>query len=325
MTPHWEVLGIGAAMIDYLVRVSEEFLESVPGAKHGMVSVDYDVLQDLLKRCGEIPITVAGGSAANTIKALASLGRSCALLASVGNDDAAAYFRKDFQDKGVTTLLIEKERATAQVLALIGPNGHRTFRTFLGSAALMKSEDLKEEYFSNSKLIHIEGYALQHGEVAHQAMTLAKAAGAKVSIDLSSHEIVTIHREVLLKLLREHATLVFCNEDEARILSKGGSAEDGCEILRHLCEVAVVSRGPLGCLVGNSERIQAFPAYPVEAIDTTGAGDFFTSGFLYGYLMQQPWHICAHYGAIMGNAVVQVVGADLPLTAWQDVKAKLSS
>ncbi len=263
------------------------------------------------------------GSAANTIKALAHLGLSCALLASIGNDDAAQYFRRAFQSKGVTTLLVEKNRATAQVLALIGPDGHRTFRTFLGSAALMKPEDLTAKHFSNAKLVHIEGYALQHGDVAPRAMKLATESGAKLSIDLSSHEIVTIHREILLKLLREHASLVFCNEDEARILSEGGTAEDGCEILRHLCEVAVVSRGPKGCLIGNAEGIQAFPAYPVDAIDTTGAGDFFTAGFLYGYLTKQPWHVCAHYGAIMGNAVVQVMGADLPPHVWANVKTKL--
>ncbi len=318
-----EVLGIGAAIVDYLVRVSDTFLESIPGPKNGMQVVDYATFEKLLKQCGEAPQILAGGSAANTLKGLAALGRRCAFSGPIGQDSPGDIFRAALADKGITLLLHEKQLPTSQVLGFVAPDGHRTFRSFLGATSAMVPEDIQLEPFIGKRLVHFEGYGLHNPGVVPKAMELAQSVGAKISLDLSSHEIVATHQDEILHLLQTYVDVVFCNEDEAKTLSTNGSADAGCDLLRSLCEVAVVSRGAQGCLVGSSLGIERFPAYPVKPLDTTGAGDFFASGFLHGYLDGKSWAECAHYGAVLGSAVVQVMGADIPEELWPKLKSRL--
>jgi sugar/nucleoside kinase (ribokinase family) len=322
MTNLPEVLGIGSAIVDYLVQVPHAFLSRLDGAKHGMQLVENAELHALLRQSQQIPTLIAGGSAANVLKGLAGLGRSTALIGPVGNDSAADMYHHFLASCEIGDLLTTKPLPTAQVLCLIDPEGQRTFRTYLGASAHFRAEDIQEHYFHGARLVHLAGYSLHTPGIIPRAIHFAKAEGALISMDLSSHEIVTSFAEELLQLLKEHVSIVFCNEDEARALS-GGSAEACCDMLRELCDVSVVSLGEKGCIVGSKDGLSRFPAYPVKAIDTTGAGDFFAAGFLHGYLGNQPLEACAHYGAILGNAVVQVLGAEIHPAAWPSIRAQV--
>lgn len=318
------ILGIGAPIMDSLLPVSEEFITAVPGKRHGMQPVDYATLQSLVRRSGSTPHLVTGGSTANTMQALAMLGRSTALAGMVGDDSLGRRFLQEIAERGVTSLIKTSSTPTAQVLCLITPDGHRTCRTYLGASLEFSADDLQPTQFENVQLVHIEGYSLPNPGLTLRSMQLAKAAGALVSLDLSSHETVAEHRTMLVELLRDYVDIVIGNEDELEALL-GVSAEQGCATLAQWVEVAVVLRGADGCLIGNKETIVAYPAYPTVPLDTTGAGDLFIAGFLHGYLDHLPLQTCAHFGAVLGNAVVQVLGTDLSDETWKEVKKKLSA
>ncbi|MDP1836665.1 MAG: adenosine kinase [Chlamydiales bacterium] len=318
----YEILGIGNAFVDYLVKVPHEFIDSLEGSKHGMLLVEHATLSELLERSQQTPTILSGGSSANVLKGLSRLGHSCALLGPIGKDDTASIFKHSLDSYGIASLLVEKSEPSPQVICLIDPEGRRTFRSFLGAAKQLTPEDIDQSYFQGVRLVHIEGYSLKRPGVLLRAVQCAKKAGAKISIDLASHEIVSEHYDELLEVLRQHLTIVFCNEDEATALSLN-SPEVGCKFLRDFCDIAVVSKGTEGCLVGTADGIQSFPAYPVKATDTTGAGDFFSSGFLHGYLSNKSLTQCAHFGAVMGNAVVQTTGAEIPLELLPLVKKRI--
>lgn len=320
----YEILGIGNAFVDYLVRVPYDFLDNLDGTKHGMLIVDQNILSKTLESTLQTPIVAAGGSGANVLKGLAALDHRCAFLGAIGKDEVAQQFFRSLAEHGISSLLVEKEASSPQVLCLIDPQGHRTFRTYLGAAELLKPDDLEEEFFIGTQWVHVEGYSLSIPEITRHAIQQAKKAQALVSLDLASHETVTQHYTELMEILALRPTLIFCNEDEAIAFSLD-SAAAGCRMLKEYCEVAVVSLGTKGCLVGSKDGIEAFPAYPAKALDTTGAGDFFSSGFIHGYMSKHPLAKCAHYGAILGNAVVQGVGAEIPSSLLANVRQAILS
>lgn len=320
----YTVLGIGAPIIDSLLPVSEEFITTVPGQRHGMQPVAYETLLDLIKQSGGQPMLVTGGSAANTVQALALLGRPTALMGTVGRDLLGQQFLEEITAAGVMPLLKTSDTPTAQVLCLITPNGHRTCRTYLGASIEFTGNDLQATQFSGLRLVHIEGYSLPNQDLTLRSMQLAKEAGALVSFDLSSHEIVAAHRPLLTHLLQNYVDIAIGNEEEIKALFNS-SYEQGCQALAQWCDLAVVLRGREGCLIGTKEGIASYPAYPVVPLDTTGAGDLFTAGFLHGYLENLPIKTCAHFGALLGNAVVQVLGTNLSRETWEQLRSKLSS
>ena len=265
------ILGIGAPIMDSLLRVSEEFITQLPGKRHGMQPIERVELVRLVDQSGQEPLTVAGGSAANTIRALAQLGYSTSLVGTVGRDALGEEFIKTIVQSGVKPLLKASDTPTARVLSLITPDGHRTCRAYRGASLELTEEDLSIDPFQAVRLVHIEGYALQNKGLIERALKLAQEVGAKVSFDLSSHEIVAAHRDRLITILPQ-VDIVIGNEDELYAFF-GATLEEGCARLAEWCQIAVVLRGKAGCLVGTKQGVQKYAAYPVTAVDTTGAGD----------------------------------------------------
>lgn len=320
-----EVLGVGAPLLDHLLQVDEAYLETVPGEKHGMETVEYPAMVQIIEGSHTVPKQIAGGSCANAIKGLASLGQKCAMTGKIGKDAIGEKVHRDLLDQGITPLLHYSSTPTGHVTCLITPDGKRTCRAYLGASQEMGPDDLKADHFSPTKLVHIEGYTLLCSGLTHRAMELAKEAGAKISFDLGSFEIVESYRNLVMDLVSEYVDILFANEDETLALT-GEDPQDGCEILKTLTEVAVVMIGKKGCWVGHGSETFHVPGYPIDQpIDTTGAGDLFASGFLHGYLEGRPLAECAKYGALTGNAVVQVVGAEIPESMWADIKQKINN
>lgn len=316
------IVGVGGPILDQLVRVSEEYLATIAGEKGGMIPVSYAQLQDIVEGSGSESVFVPGGSARNTLHGLARFGEKCALVGMVGSDPRGHTYRKFLQEQGIGSLLIESETPTAIVLSLVTPDGERTMRTFQGASTEIRGKHLSKELFAGAKLVHLEGYTLFNEDLAETAMKLAKEVGAKVSFDLASFEIAGAFKEHIVQLLEKYVDLIFCNEEEVEALL-GLEEEAACDELARMCEVATVLMGPKGCWTRSGDHKCHAPAYPVDPVDTTGAGDLFASGFLHGFIQGYPIDICAHYGAIAGRAVVKVMGPVIPHDEWEGIYQRL--
>lgn len=315
----YEILGIGAPFLDHVVKVSHEFLASLSGAKGGMEIVDYATFVKILHNTQAVATLIAGGSSANTIKGLANLGHSCALVGKIGQDRAGDTFLKSIQELGILSHFIPISTPTGQLACLVTPDGERTFRDYLGAGQEMQKEDLDPAHFHGVRHVHIEGYTLLNVGLARRAMELAKQAKATVSFDLANFEIVRNFKAEIADLMREHIDILFANRDEVLALCQQ-SAEEACDSLRQFCKVVVVSMGVEGCWLGNAKERMHCPAFPVKPLDTTGAGDLFAAGFLHGYLTGKPLTECAKFGALISREVVQVLGAEIPRETWHQLK-----
>lgn len=319
---HYEVLGIGAPFLDHIVQVDHEFLEKYSFIKGGMEVFDYETFVKVLNHSGPTVKLVAGGSSSNMIKGLANLGHSTALTGKIGKDKGGEKFIESIRKLGIIPLYTTTNTPTGQVICLVTPDGERTLRDYLGSGQEMRGEDLNPQHFTGVKLVHIEGYTLLNKDLTLQAMKLAKEANAMVSFDLANFELVEEHRAKIMEVISKHIDILFANKAEAEVLT-GLGPEESAKILKDLFEVVVITMGPQGCWVGHKDQVQHYPAYPTKAVDTTGAGDLFSAGFLHGYLTGQPWEKCAHFGALLGAEVVKVFGAEIPKESWDFLRNKI--
>lgn len=320
----FDILGVGAPFVDHIMRIPEEFLNEIVGHKGGMVVVDYETLRSILDKSSVEPVVIVGGSGANTIRGLAQFGHRCALVGKIGRDLAGKRFMERMNVLRVTnSCLIQTSTPTAQAVCLITPDGERTMRSFLGASKEMTAEDLNPEVFSGVSLVHIEGYSLLNGSLTERAMQLAKEAGAKVSFDLGSFEVVEAHKKKVVSLVSQYVDVMFANREEARSLTSL-DPEQGCGALTDICETAIVLMGKEGCWAGRGTKRVKCPAFSVNAIDTTGAGDLFASGFLHGYMEERKLEECARYGALTGAAVVQVQGVEISPEGWEAIKREIN-
>lgn len=319
-----EILAIGGCFVDHILEVDETFLNSISGAKGGMVAVPYEELIRILHLAETQSERRPGGSAANTLRGLRQLGHDCAMTGMIGSDEHGAYFLEAFEEMGIRGLLVPSQTPTAQVACLVTPDGQRTMRTYLGTACEMGAQDLLPHAFHGTRLVHIEGYTLANGELCHKAMELATASGAFVSFSLASFEIVEHFKETIHFLLDNHVDIVFANEDEGHALH-GLSPRQACEELGKVCSIAVVSVGAEGCWVSHNGMTVHCPALKVPAVDTIGAGDLFASGFLHGWMEEYNPEICGLIGCLTGGAIVQVRGAVLPQSTLPGLRQDIAA
>jgi sugar/nucleoside kinase (ribokinase family) len=310
--PDYQVLGIGAPCVDYILKVSDAYLDSILGRKEGMETVDSASFSNIVKDSHTAPILVAGGSCCNAIKGLANLGRKCAFHGKIGNDPAARYFFQSIAAHKIHPLLIESDGPTTQIACLINSEGRRTLRAYLGASAQFTAEELNPSYFEGVQLVHIEGYTLLNGSLTQRAMELAKAAGAKISFDASSFEVVETFKGTMIELIQKYVDVLFSNQKEALALTQKSSGKEACDRLKAMCKTAIVMVGENGCYVGKEDQTIYHPALKVQSIDTTGAGDLFASGFLHRYLENAPLQACAQLGTLLAAEVIQTLGAEIP-------------
>ena len=318
----YRVLGIGAAAVDLLIQVDDTFFTQHDiGEKGGSRLCDFETIDRIIQSSGRMPKMVSGGSTANTMRALAKLGESSAYFSHIGTDMLGDYYGDHLRQGGVVDRLHKRsDLSTARILCLITPDGQRTFRAF---DPPVHDIVLSPDHFEGVSLVHFEARQIRNGLSLQRALEHATQAKATVSLDLSCFEIVREHREALLYLLSEYVDIVFCNEDELKELV-GFSGHEGCRKLAEICPIAVVTQGAKGCLIGRGSQLYSIPTFPAEVVDTTGAGDLFAAGFLYGYLRYVPLPSCARIGHRLGSAIVEVIGAELPEHKWEEVRALIS-
>lgn len=314
------MIGVGSPVVDMVARVPEDFLTRAGGAKGGMELVDAETLTLLQAALPEASVRTPGGSAGNTAFAMARLGIPCRFLGTVGADRSGAFYRETFEALGGCGMAIRthRELPTALCLSLVTPDGERTMRTHLGAAAALAPTDITPEDFQGYGHAHVEGYLLFNPELMRGVLEAAKKAGCRISVDLASFEVVHASREVLPELLETYVDIVFANEEEATAFAGSEDPAQCLEALHVHCPTVAVKLGAEGVLLRNGGEACAVPALPVaQAVDTTGAGDLWAAGFLYGLLNGRKLTDCGRLGASLGAAVVTQQGAALPDAEWQ--------
>ena len=316
------LLGFGSALLDVLAHVPEEFLVTVGGLKGGTELVDGAEMQRLLARLPVAPRRAPGGSAANTVVGVAKLGMASGFLGKTGADADGELYTRSLVSAGVAVGAVKTSLSvcTGRCLSLITPDSQRTMRTFLGAAADLRPEEMVADDFAGATHFHLEGYQLFNRELFLRAVTLAKQAGCTVSLDLSAPEVVNASRDVLPRLLADYVDMVFANEDEASAFADGRGEEAGLDALSTLCPATIVKLGIRGVLIRLNGKTVHAPARVVPAVDTTGAGDLWAAGFLYGWLNGVDPVRAGEFGARVAAEVVQVTGAVIPEPTWQQLR-----
>lgn len=318
------VLGIGAPIVDYLIEVEDDYLSKISGSKGGCELVDYKTFKKILHENQDRPsLTASGGSGANTIKGLAHLHIQSALLGKIGHDEEGMFFLNKVVQMGVIPILIPCSHQTQQVICLITPDKQRTMRCYLGAGGEFKENDLNRGFFLGFNHIHLEGYALRNGKLVEAALKLAKECGCTTSFDLGCYELVEEFKERILNDVLPLVDIVFANKDESHSLT-GKYCGEACQELLTFCPTAVVLVGKDGCYVGERGEVTHCPTTSVQMLDSTGAGDLFASGFLYGFLKGYEGPLSARIGNLLGGTVVQVIGAEIPEERWPGVLREIS-
>ncbi|MEM7168666.1 MAG: adenosine kinase [Pseudomonadota bacterium] len=309
-----DVLGIGNAIVDVLAQADDSFVEAQGLAKGAMTLIDGAVAERLYGAMGP-GREVSGGSAANTMAGVASLGGGAGFIGKVRNDQLGGIFRHDIQAAGVRfeNRPAMDGPATARCLVLVTPDAQRTMSTYLGASVNMGPDDVDPALVGAAKVTYLEGYlwdAPPAKEAFLKASALAHAAGRKVALSLSDPFCVDRHRESFVALIRDHVDLLFANQDEIISLFQGDSFEAAQEAIAGQCEVAVLTCSAEGSLVLSDGQAHRVPAAPVDqVVDTTGAGDLYAAGFLYGYTRGRALPDCGRMGAIAAAEVISHFGA----------------
>lgn len=314
------VLGIGNALVDVINVLEDDSILEEFGLRRGSMTLVGD---DLSKKIFEMThdnkreITT-GGSAANTIHALAALGAECGYIGKIGDDILGQNFRIEFEKKNIKTHLFISHKDTGRVMALVSPDSERTMATYLGAAADLKPKELTLEIFNNYSVLFIEGYLVQDHKLIEKAIDLAREAGLQIAIDLSSYNVVEANLDFLRKLIREKVDIVFANEEEAYAFT-GKQPEEALTEIAGLCEIAVVKVGKSGSLIQRGNEVVRTGIVPAKAIDTTGAGDAYAAGFLYGLTKGYTLAISSRIAALVSSRVVEVMGAKIPEILWPEI------
>ena len=309
-----DVLGIGNAIVDILSRCDDAFLEAQNLPKGHMQLIDEAEVDRLYSVMG--PATeISGGSAANTIAGLASFGAQSAFIGKVSNDQFGRILSHDIRSIGVT---FENEPAanskpTARCLVLVTPDGERTMNTYLGSSVELGEDELKPDLVQKSRILYLEGYLYDPPEAQrafHRAAELAKEAGARVALSLSDSFCVERHRDAFLSFIRSQVDVLFANEDEIKSLFQTDSFEEATRMATESCDLAALTLGPAGCVVATPGTRAEVAAEPVErVVDTTGAGDLYAAGFLFGLSRNCDLETCARLGGLAAAEIISHIGA----------------
>ncbi len=301
----------------------ETLLERFNLPKGSMTLIDRQTSNYMNKETLALKKTLAsGGSAANTIHGLSNLGMETSFIGKIGQDDLGTFFMEDMKKAGINPILYKSLNDTGRVIAFVSPDSERTMATYLGASVELSPGDLMIGDFTGFHYVYIEGYLINNPDLVKQAMKIAKENGIKICIDLASYNIVEQYREVLLKDVLSQADIIFANEDEARVLT-GAEPLHALEIISGMCDIAVVKTGAEGSLIKKGDEQVNVPALMVDSIDTTGAGDIYASGFLYGQAKGLSLEKSASIGTLLASEVIQIMGPKLEKTHWEELKEKI--
>ncbi len=311
--PRYDVVGIGNALVDVVTHAPDSFLAEHDLVKGSMQLIDADRARHLYAVLGT-PVEMSGGSAANTMCGVASLGGRAAYIGKVSDDEFGDVFGHDLNAVGVAFRpgAPESETPTGRSIIVVTPDAQRTMNTYLGVAELLSSDDLDEGAIADGAVLYMEGYLFDRDDAKkafRRAAGVAHAAGRTVSLSLSDSFCVDRHRADFAALVRDEVDILFGNDDELCSLYELDSFEEAIDQVRQECQLAAITRGKVGSYIVTTDDVVKVPADPVpRVLDTTGAGDLYAAGFLYGFTRRLPLHECGRLGSIAAAEVISHLG-----------------
>ena len=321
-----KILGIGSTLIDILSQVpNEEVLNELNLPKGSMTYVNINDAVSIGERLAQQygSQRAAGDSAANTMSGLARLGAKAGFLTMMGNDEMGQFFTNEMTRTGVEMLALKSNTPTGRVIAMVTPDGERTFATCLGASIELSPDDIKPELFDNWDIFYIEGYLVANPDMLRKAISTAKDKGLKIAIDLASYNVVEESRDFLLELVNNYVDIVFANEQEALALT-GMEPENALHYIAERCEIAVVKIGAKGAYIQRGNEIVTIPPMKADVVDTTGAGDMWAAGFLAGLVKGENLQKCGMMGAIVAKNIIEVMGAKMDDERWDNIHAAIA-
>lgn len=319
-------IGLGNALVDVLLKLeSDNVLAEVGIAKGAMDMINRDQMVTIRKTQENLERSQApGGSVCNTMRAMACLGAKTGFIGKIGDDTVGEYYEQELKKAGVAPYFLRTEGISGSCTVLISPDGERTMGTFLGPGPDITSKEIKDEILRNYNCIYIEGYLLVNEELVKGTMQKAKNAGLKVALDLSNFNIVNAFHGLLEDIIPNYVDILFSNESEAEAFT-GLKARDAVKVLSEKVEISLVTLGKEGALVGSKGQVISVPAEGGKPVDTTGAGDHFAAGFLYGQSIGATLEQSARIGSLLAGYIIDVVGAQIPDDKWEQIKLKVNS
>lgn len=309
----YDVVGIGNALVDVIAHADDSFIRRQELVKGSMTLIDTDRAMQLYSALGSA-IEMSGGSAANTVCGVSSFGGRAAYIGKVGHDDLGEVFGHDMLAVGVHFSPGHKLDGvpTGRCIIVVTPDAQRTMNTYLGVSSFMDPLDIDDALVAAGKVLYMEGYLFDRDDAKRafrHAAAIAHRADREVSLSLSDSFCVDRHREDFRALVADEVDILFGNEKELLSLYETDTFEAAIAAIRRDSSLAVITRGPSGATIITREDIIDVPAENVpHVVDTTGAGDMFASGFLFGYTKDMPLEVCGRLGSLAAGEVISHVG-----------------
>jgi sugar/nucleoside kinase (ribokinase family) len=317
-----KIIGIGNALVDVMTMIPDDNCLGHFGLPKGsMTMVDTKRSNEIKLATSNMKSTLAsGGSAGNTMYGLGIMGVHSSFIGKVGRDELGIFYEKDMVEAGLTPVLMRSSLSpTGTAVGLVTPDSERTFATHLGAATELSAEELTNNYFKGYDILYLEGYLLFNLPLVEQACRMAKKNDMCIALDLASYNVVTQLLPSFDKIIRDYVDIVFANEDEARAFT-GMEPREALDAIAGKCEIAVVKTGPDGSWIKRGDEVIRVEALKVNAIDTTGAGDLYAAGFLYGFSNGFSLDKCGIFGSILAGKVIEVIGARMPEDKWAEAR-----
>ena len=320
-----KILGIGNALVDIMTSMDDDsFLNKYSLPKGSMQMVDRDKSVLINTDSGKFnKIITSGGSSANTIYGLGMLGIETGFIGSIGIDTMGDFFEKEMSSAGIITKFFRRETPTGVAIALISPDSERTFATYLGAAVELNPSDLDEVFFSRYDMLYLEGYLIFNRPLIEKACMLAKSLNMEVVLDLASYNVVEAKLSDFREIVSKYVDILIANSEEAKSFTGSDNIEALHEISK-MSHVAIIKNGGEGSIIKNHDEIIKIEAVPANVCDTTGAGDSYAAGFLYGYSLNYPLHVCGKIGSLLAAKIIETIGARLPTEMWNEIKLNIA-
>jgi len=319
-----KILGIGNALVDIMVKVdNDQILNELDLPKGSMQLVDKESSDKVLDRVKLYEKSrSAGGSTANTIHGLGMLGAKSGFIGVVGEDEIGGSFIRDMINAGVDLHMVHSKNETGRVVALVTPDFERTFATHLGASAEFSMDFISNFRYEDYDYILIEGFLVQDHNLIRMVAEKAKSAGLTTAIDLCSYNVVEANREFLNEIITKYIDIVFANEEEAKALT-GLEPRKALDEIASRVKIAIVKTGSKGSMIKSGEAKWDIGVIDVQPIDTTGAGDLYASGFLYGLSAGKSLETCGKYGATLSGNVIEFIGSKMNKERWNRIRAEI--
>jgi sugar/nucleoside kinase (ribokinase family) len=308
-----DVVGIGNAIVDVIATAEEAFIELHGMAKGSMTLIDEERAELIYRAMGPGAVS-SGGSASNTVAWIAEMGGAAGYIGKVRDDELGRAFRSDITQTGAVFRSVPSTDgpSTARCLILVTPDSQRTMNTFLGACVNLTVADIDAELIQSAHVTHLEGYLYDEPhckEAFHKAAAIAHAAGRRVSLSLSDQFCVDRHHSDFLRLVDHHVDILIANRAEIQALFKTATIADAVQKVRSLTELAVITLDKEGSLIVSHDAVTEIKPVPATVVDTTGAGDAYAAGFLYGLTHGRSLQECGDMASAAAGEVISHVGA----------------